>query len=466
MNTIRIGRAGVEYGPYPVEEVERLWAAGQLLGSDLAWTEGMTEWIPLHKMPGVTAPPAPPLPPAGSYPRPSAAYAGGYPPYTGSPLPVTSGAAVVSMVFGILGVFLFPLSLVAVICGHVSRSAIKKSKGLLTGDGMALAGLILGYLMLLLGVGVCVAIFAGLSSKIKQQAEEKRLASTPEGIIAIRRDFTTTLLRQEHESEAAPEPPPESGLRLVQYRAPEGLMDAYVSAKVSGSTPLPVIVWLSGGFSNSIGGNWIAGAPENDQSGTAFQQPGLNIMYPSLRGGNKNPGVKEGLFGEVEDVLAALKWLKTQPGVDAKRIYLGGHSTGGTLALLVAPATRGLRAVISFGPVAEVADYGQEVLPFDVTNAAECRMRMPISWLSTIQCPGLIIEGKEDGNTDSLRGMKTASLNANLQFFEVAGRDHFSVLQPVSKLLAKLILKDTGTTPQLPLTSALIQKALPAEASP
>ena len=75
------------------------------------------------------------------------------------------------------------------------------------------------------------------------------------------------------------------------------------------------------------------------------------MMYPSLRGGNNNPGHMESFFGEVDDVLAARALLAKLPYVDPERIYLGGHSTGGTLALLVAECSGAFRGVFAFGPV-------------------------------------------------------------------------------------------------------------------
>jgi len=56
----------------------------------------------------------------------------------------TNSKAVISLVFGLF-VFFFPFSLVAVILGHLSLSEIRKSAGRLTGEGLATAGLILGY---------------------------------------------------------------------------------------------------------------------------------------------------------------------------------------------------------------------------------------------------------------------------------------------------------------------------------
>lgn len=75
----------------------------------------------------------------------------------------TSTSAIVSLVFGLLGfisswwLFAMP-SIVAIITGHMARSAISRSDGKLSGDGLALAGLILGYMIIT--VYIFVIIFA------------------------------------------------------------------------------------------------------------------------------------------------------------------------------------------------------------------------------------------------------------------------------------------------------------------
>lgn len=63
----------------------------------------------------------------------------------------TSTLAILSLVFGILGLFSFG-SLIAIILGHIGRSEIKKQPELYEGDGIALAGLITGYLGLIMGL--------------------------------------------------------------------------------------------------------------------------------------------------------------------------------------------------------------------------------------------------------------------------------------------------------------------------
>jgi hypothetical protein len=57
----------------------------------------------------------------------------------------TSGKALASLVTGIFGLLLFPIAIAAIILGHMSRSEIRKSNGRLKGDGMATAGLVMGY---------------------------------------------------------------------------------------------------------------------------------------------------------------------------------------------------------------------------------------------------------------------------------------------------------------------------------
>jgi type IV pilus assembly protein PilA len=52
--------------------------------------------------------------------------------------------AIASLVCGIVNVF--PVSIIAIVLGHISLSQIRKSAGQLKGQGLAIAGLVLGYL--------------------------------------------------------------------------------------------------------------------------------------------------------------------------------------------------------------------------------------------------------------------------------------------------------------------------------
>lgn len=62
--------------------------------------------------------------------------------------PRTNGLAIAALVCGVIGLLCGVTSILAVIFGHISRGQIRKSNGAETGDGLALAGLILGYIFL------------------------------------------------------------------------------------------------------------------------------------------------------------------------------------------------------------------------------------------------------------------------------------------------------------------------------
>ena len=69
-----------------------------------------------------------------------------------------SEKAVVSLVLSLLSVYGVG-SILGIIFGHIARSDIKKSNGRLTGDGLALAGLIIGYATLcLVAIGLILAL--------------------------------------------------------------------------------------------------------------------------------------------------------------------------------------------------------------------------------------------------------------------------------------------------------------------
>jgi type IV pilus assembly protein PilA len=60
----------------------------------------------------------------------------------------TSGKATASLILGILGLTIFSIltAIPAIIFGHMSRKEIRESGGRLKGEGMALAGMIMGYI--------------------------------------------------------------------------------------------------------------------------------------------------------------------------------------------------------------------------------------------------------------------------------------------------------------------------------
>lgn len=168
------GKSGQQYGPIDESTLRVRIATGEISRSDLIWCEGMPVWLPLREMPEFFEPAAPPpIPsttdlPSGEAVDSTSPYA---PPVSGltgnqgsgPPLPKTNGLAVASLVCGILSIMTFCfcgglfLGLPAVICGHIAVGQIKSGNQQQDGHGMAMAGLICGYI----GMGIFLLMLIG-----------------------------------------------------------------------------------------------------------------------------------------------------------------------------------------------------------------------------------------------------------------------------------------------------------------
>ena len=83
----------------------------------------------------------------------------------------TSTLAIISLVSGVLGWTIAPLlgSLGAIVFGHLARGEIRRQPDRLEGDGLAIAGLVLGWLQIVLLMFLFVAVvlfFGGLAAII------------------------------------------------------------------------------------------------------------------------------------------------------------------------------------------------------------------------------------------------------------------------------------------------------------
>jgi acetyl esterase/lipase len=269
-----------------------------------------------------------------------------------------------------------------------------------------------------------------------------------------RRGFKTKLTESRHRREPVPDPPTRL-FRKVYYDSPVGKLASYISQTPEDGEKGPAIIWITGGDCNTIDDSlWQRAPVENDQTASAYWRSGIVTMFPSLRGGNDNPGRNEGFLGEVDDVLAAADYLARQESVDPKRIYLGGHSTGGTLVLLVAESTDRFSGVFSFGPASDVSHYESQFLPFETSNPREIELRSPGRWLRSIRSPTYIFEGTERGNLSSLQAMQRACENPLVHFHPVKGADHFSILAPTNALIARKIREDSGQTSKIAFSEA------------
>jgi len=280
-------------------------------------------------------------------------------------------------------------------------------------------------------------------------------ASQSQNLLDARKGFSTELLDRNINSYRFDEPPSDI-LSIVEYPTSLGNMSAYLTKPTKKGKKFPAIIWITGGL--PVGGAsssvWETKSTDNDQSAKSYWQHGVISMYPSFRGSFNNPGRQEGFYGEVNDVLSALEYLSKVEYVDPERIYLGGHSTGATLTLLVAAATDKFRAVFAFGPAADPKQYGEKYRFHTDKNSKESYLRAPINFLSYIKSPTYIIEGV-NAKIYRFNELKGANRNTNVQFFSVDKGNHFNILFPTNRLIASKL----STMERFELTQSEVQEA-------
>jgi|GEM_PF-767206 len=156
-------KKGAQQGPVSLDELRQLLAQGDIVAADLVWHEGMGDWTAAGEVAELREG-------GGAQTmtsEPTAASAGSvnYSPNMGSPVVVQprSGMAIASMICGILALITFciwcvsvPLGLIAVVLGHIAKSNARKNPAAYGGGGMALTGLVTGYLGLVLAVVVVI----------------------------------------------------------------------------------------------------------------------------------------------------------------------------------------------------------------------------------------------------------------------------------------------------------------------
>lgn len=114
----------------------------------------------LPDQPGGSVPPPPPAPAYGTAPAYGSAPAYGQTaPPTGAK---TNTLAIVSLVASLIGLVSGIGFLVGIICGHIAIGQIKKTGE--QGRGMALAGLIIGYVGIVLSIILTILFFAVFAS--------------------------------------------------------------------------------------------------------------------------------------------------------------------------------------------------------------------------------------------------------------------------------------------------------------
>lgn len=260
----------------------------------------------------------------------------------------------------------------------------------------------------------------------------------------------------------APDQPPPGAFSLIKYKSPAGELAAYLTPDPKSGQKHPAIIVCNGGFGGIGDFAWTV-----ERFTGHFRNQGMVVMCPSWRGQQQNPGVFEGFYGEVDDAIAAVEHVRALPYVDPARVYITGHSTGGTVALLVAEMTDKVRASFPLGPCYDMANvigegkfYG-DASPFDTTNADEVRVRSPIHFIAGIKAPTFSFEGRLSPNDELSTEANRRAKQADKPFtaFSVREADHFNIVDCVNALIAAKIAADTGPACSITINDGEVQKA-------
>jgi hypothetical protein len=188
-----VGHNGQKSGPYTTAQLRQMAAAGQIAPGDMLWKQGLDAWVPMSNVAGLVSVDVAGPPPLGRPPEPGTAPAAG---------PTkTSGLAVASLVLGILscGLMIFT-GIPAIVCGIMGLNRIARSERdpagpRLTGQGMAITGLILSSLTTLL-LPLLVALLLPAIQAARQAARRVQCMNQLQeiGTAMLRHEDTTGVL--------------------------------------------------------------------------------------------------------------------------------------------------------------------------------------------------------------------------------------------------------------------------------
>ena len=222
-------------------------------------------------------------------------------------------------------------------------------------------------ILLCVSAGICRAQSTPTSSpdyRVSVEVQGESLANA-------RDHFKSKILRQGPPPAEWPDLQTPKGATEVVYPSGQLKLKAWISTP-SRTGKQEAVLFLHPGFAL-----W----PDEWDFTKPLRDAGYIVMIPTTRGENGQHGVFTMYYDEVSDVINAAEYLRFQPEVDPKHLYIAGYSVGGTLTLLASEIYDHFRAAASISGTPDLGAYlkyargSKENAPFDSSDPKEVQIR-------------------------------------------------------------------------------------------
>lgn len=363
--------------------------------------------------------------------------------------PQTSGLSIASLVLGILALCGGLTAIPAIICGHLGLRQIKKSGGQTNGTGLAITGLVIGYLGLVCAVGLGL-FFMGAKKAVEKAEVERVRAEAASHLPFDLGSFVVPEMPERPKFEALGE----SGVRVASVTLKSGgepgdgmTIWIYLPSGDAPEGSLKCILTAPAG-TNLLSGSGIGELDElayHDES-LPYAEAGMAVVHYSIDGEVEDEEEEEQIeagykafrdanAGVVNARLAFEFVLARLPEVNAGQIFSAGHSSAGSLSLLFGEHEPRLAGCLAYAPAVNIEDHFSELLenPFasilypGIKNFA--RQSSPMTHVDSLDVPVFLFHAEDDmiAPIEETRAFvsELKASGKDVTFHEFEGGDHY-----------------------------------------
>jgi dipeptidyl aminopeptidase/acylaminoacyl peptidase len=252
-----------------------------------------------------------------------------------------------------------------------------------------------------------------------------------EDLAAARKSFVTKLTVRGPAPQSYRDDEPPAGVQQVDFPSGDLKLKGWLSAAPDDGKRHLAVVYLHGGWSFS---------PDDWRDAAPFAEAGFVLFMPMLRAENGNPGLYESFYGEVDDAIAAGRYVSSLPQVDGNNVFVAGHSVGAVLTCLAAMMLSPYKAAAALDGYVDMeswaAESPQAYVPYNRFDPEEVRIRNPMAFVASLKCPLTLYASDGARGVNEPLAVRAKQLGKACELVTVFG-DHRSMVAPaVQKAIA------------------------------